>query len=99
VRLRISRRADADLEAIWNYIAQDSADAADRVEERLHSAMCMLAEFPGLGHRRSGVTNPAYRFWNVFNYIIAFRVRGRSLTVVRVLHGSRDFRKLFRRRR
>jgi plasmid stabilization system protein ParE len=92
MRLRISTRADADLESIWRYIARDNPGAAVRVEEGLHDAMRTLTEFPGMGHTRSDVANPAYRFWTVAPYVIAYRVEGETLIVVRVLHGARNFR-------
>ncbi len=92
MNLRISKRADADLDSIWQYIARDNPAAANRVEQALHAAMRMLAAFPGLGHRRSDVGNPAYRFWTVKPFIIAYRLDGDTLTVVRVLHGARDVR-------
>lgn len=92
---RLSRAADKDLSDIWDYVARDSVQNADRVESELHSAMQLLASFPGMGHQRSDVDDPRYRFWNVYNFVIAYRMRGRTLTVVRVIHGSRDFRKLF----
>ena len=93
MNLRISKPADADLDAIWQYIARDSLPAADRVEDTLHAAMQMLAEFPGLGHARPDVANPVYRFWTVKPYLIAYRVEADSLIVVRVLHGARDIRR------
>lgn len=93
MNLRISKRADADLDAIWHYIARDNPPAADRLEDALHAAMRMLAEYPGLGNTRPDVANPAYRFWTVNPYILAYRVEGNTLTVVRVLHGARDIRR------
>jgi plasmid stabilization system protein ParE len=92
---RISRRANADLEVICDYIAKDNLDAADRFDERIHGTIEMLAQFPRMGHSRTDVSNKRYLFWTVGNYVIAYRVKGKQLIVVRVLHGARDFRKLF----
>lgn len=94
MRLRLSSRADADLESIWQYVARDDPRAADRLEERLHAAMQMLAEFPGVGHTRPDVANPQYRFWTVLSYLIAYRADQDTVTILRVLHGARDFREL-----
>jgi toxin ParE1/3/4 len=93
---RISGRANADIEAIWEYIAQDNIDAATRVDERIHHALHMLARFPGMGHARPDVRDKRYLFWTVGTYVIAYRMEDNKLIVVRVLHGARDFRKLFR---
>lgn len=62
MRFRISRRADADLDQIWKFIARDNLPAADRVEQELHAAMQRLAESPGLGHTRADVGDARYRF-------------------------------------
>jgi plasmid stabilization system protein ParE len=94
---RISRRANADLEAICDRIAEDNPPAAEHLDERIHEAIQRLAKFPGMGHRRSDVKDSRYLFWTVGHYVIAYRVEQSELVVVRVLHGARDFRKLFRR--
>jgi plasmid stabilization system protein ParE len=57
-KFRISRRADSDLDAIWDYVARDSVEAADKVEADIHSEIKRLAEMPGMGHERDDVRNP-----------------------------------------
>src|SRR5690242_6411404 len=91
----LSRRAKVDVQQIWNHIADENIDAADKVKDELRSAMRKLAEMPGLGHRRSDILNPQYRFWSVFSYLIAYLPDTRPLQIVRVVHGARDLRKLF----
>lgn len=92
---RITRKANRDIERICDRIARDDPAAADRVDEKIHKAIHLLADFPGLGHTRSDVTNPNYRFRAVGNYMIAYRVEVDQLVVVRVVHGARDFRDIF----
>jgi toxin ParE1/3/4 len=96
MRYRISRRAEADIERICDYIAKDNPDAAERVDERIHDAIKLLARLPGMGHNRPDVNDKRYFFWAVGNYVIAYRVEGKELVVVRVVHGARDFRRLFK---
>jgi toxin ParE1/3/4 len=96
MKYRISRKADADIERICEHIAEDNPDAADRLDEQIHRAIQLLAKFPGLGHTRPDVTDKRYLFRAVGNYLIAYRMEHKELVVVRVVHGSRDFRKLFR---
>ena len=50
--------ADAalDLDDIWEYIAQDDVDAADRWIAKLYDAFEALARTPGMGHRREDLT-------------------------------------------
>jgi plasmid stabilization system protein ParE len=50
-----------------------------------------------MGHTRPDVPDKRYLFRAVGKYIIAYRIEGKELVVVRVLHGARDFRKLFKR--
>ena len=98
-KLFITPQARLDLLEIWHYIANDSIDAANRVGEKLDVAICDLLPFPAKGHRRADVKESRYLFWNVYSYIIAHRYDNETLTIIRVLHGSRDFRKIFRKRK
>ena len=54
--------AFADLEEIWDYIAKDNIDAADRVLGDIHSALATLAGSPQIGHRRPDLTTRPLRF-------------------------------------
>jgi toxin ParE1/3/4 len=96
-RLFIQPQARVDLLEIWHHIAGDSITAANRVGEKLDKEIRGLLRMPGKGHTRKEVTNPHYRFWTVYSYVIAYRYDDATLTVVRVVHGHRDFRRLFRR--
>jgi hypothetical protein len=57
-----------------------------------------LARFPGLGHTRPDVADKRYLFWAEGKYVIAYRLEDEELVVIRVLHGARDFRKIFPRK-
>jgi toxin ParE1/3/4 len=93
--LRVLTSVYRDMSEIWNYIAQDNATAANQLEERLFAAMKLLQERPGMGHERADVSDTRYRFWAVGSYVIAYQVRGKHVTIRRVIHGARDFRELF----
>jgi plasmid stabilization system protein ParE len=67
------------------------------LNEKLEQAIRDLLTMPGKGHLRQDVKDAKYRFWTVRPYVIAYRYDERALTVVRVVHGARDLRKLFRR--
>jgi antitoxin ParD1/3/4/toxin ParE1/3/4 len=49
--------AKADIFYIWSFIAQDSEDAADRVEQEIYSACGFLAAAPLRGHSRRDLTS------------------------------------------
>lgn len=97
-KLLIQPQARLDLLEIWHYIARDNVTAADRVGERLDAEILELLAMPGKGHVRSDVHDPRYRFWRVYSYLIAYRYDDATLTIVRVVHGRRDFRQLLRKR-
>ena len=54
--------ASTDLDAIWEYIAADNIDAADRLLADIESTLTTLAASPLLGHRRSHLTAGPLRF-------------------------------------
>jgi plasmid stabilization system protein ParE len=45
--------AEGDLNAIWEYLAEDNLHAADRTIDRIVDAIDALVPFPYQGHRRS----------------------------------------------
>ncbi len=49
-RFILTPRAKQDLNDIWNYIAEDSLEAADRVLDTLDKAIVKLAKNAGIGH-------------------------------------------------
>jgi toxin ParE1/3/4 len=55
-------QAIGDLGEIWEYIAQDSLDSADRVLEEIQAALQSLVKMPNQGHRRSDLTSRPLRF-------------------------------------
>ena len=89
--------AAEDLREIWNFIAAGNVAAANRIVDELEGAMGGLAAMPGKGHGRRDVKTPDLRFWNVHPYVIAYQYDAKALTVVRVVHGRRNFRRLFKR--
>jgi toxin ParE1/3/4 len=96
-KLLIQPQARVDLLEIWHHIALDSIQNANRVTEKLDEAIRGLVVMPGKGHIRKDVRIPAFRFWSVYSYVIAYRYNDTTLTVVRVVHGRRNFRALFKR--
>ena len=48
--------AFADLDEIWEYIAEDNLDAADPVIADIHAVIRSLAAAPHIGHRRPELT-------------------------------------------
>ena len=95
-RFILTPTARRDLNAIWDYLCEQVNERlANRILAELYDAIQLLAENPGFGHTRADVYDPNYRFWSVHRYVIAYRTDLKPLTVARVVHGARDFKKLF----
>jgi plasmid stabilization system protein ParE len=60
--------AKADIFDIWAYIAENSENAADRVEQAIYDACAFLAEGPLRGHTRPDLTPRPLRFWTLNRY-------------------------------
>jgi toxin ParE1/3/4 len=90
-RVRITRTAERDVEDIWSFIAQDSPEEAGRFIDRLEDQIATLERFPErcalipenkfLGTR--------YRHLLYGSYRSVFRVRGKTVYVLRIIHGAR----------
>ena len=85
-----SPEARLDLLELWEFIAQDNVDAADRVQQEVQHAVSLLARNPELGHLRRDLTTKAVRFWAVHSYLIIYDPATQPLEVVRILSGYRD---------
>ena len=94
----LSVDADLDLDDIWEYIAADSVDAADRWIGNLFDAFEALGRTPGMGHRREDLTSFGVLFWPVGAYLIIYHAERRPVEIVAVTQGSRDIPALLSRR-
>lgn len=90
---RVAARAEADLAALWDYVAQQSEAAADRLVATLVERFPTLALFPGMGRLREELA-PMLRSFPVGNYVIYYRPLEEGVEIVRVIHAARDIRSL-----
>jgi plasmid stabilization system protein ParE len=74
--------ASFDLDEIWEFIAEESVDAADRVMSDIRASVEALVPFPRQGHFRRDLTSRPLRFTQARGYIIAYApdeiLRGRE---------------------
>jgi plasmid stabilization system protein ParE len=82
--------ANIDLDDIWEFIAEDNPDAADRVREEIYETIRGLVPFPHQGHRRPDLTTRPVRFTTVRDYLIAYAPDEKPLLILAVIHGSRS---------
>jgi plasmid stabilization system protein ParE len=94
----LGTEAALDLEQIWDYIAADSIDAADRWIGKFFDAFEELGKTPGLGHKREDLTSLPVFFWPVGSYLIIYRKSRGGVDIVAVTHGSRDIPEFLRHR-
>ena len=95
---RVAPQAESDLDEIWFFLATQSSsiDVADRVVESITARFVLLARQPYIGRRRDEDLRPGVRSFVVGDYVIAYRVDGDNVLILRVLRGSRDIEALFR---
>lgn len=90
VRTRLAR---ADALDIWNFIADDNPDAADKLVRRIDSVIQLLAMQPGLGSSQERY-RPGLRCAPVGNYLIFYEPIEEGIRVIRILHGARRWQDL-----
>jgi plasmid stabilization system protein ParE len=94
----VSAEAKTDLAEIWEYIAQDNLDAADRLIARLREACEMLARAPRIGHKREDLTAAPVLFLPVGAYLVVYRAQTNFVEIVAVTQGARDIPSFLQRR-
>ncbi|MGA2021270.1 MAG: type II toxin-antitoxin system RelE/ParE family toxin [Candidatus Sulfotelmatobacter sp.] len=82
--------AVVDLDELWDFIAVDNPNAADRVVAEILGMIGQLVSFPKQGHRRPDLTTRPLRFTLVHEYLIAYAPDEEPLWVVAVMHGRRS---------
>ena len=89
MRLRYTRPALADLDAILDYIAARSPQGAGRVQSRIHTVIELLALHPYIGTRTD---DPAIRRMTTppYPYLVFYEVGDDEIIVHAVRHAARD---------
>jgi toxin ParE1/3/4 len=86
--------AEADLLDIWDFIANESFEKADRFLQKIETKLKILAESPGMGRNRDELV-PSLQSFPVGSYLIFYRCINQGIEVIRILHGARDISSLF----
>lgn len=89
--IEITRVAERDIEAIWDYIADDNPENASAFIMRLETQIEMLEQFPERCPLipENEFLGSAYRHLLFGSYRTIFRISGQSVIIMRVIHGSR----------
>jgi len=91
-QLRWTREAGQWLDEIFDYIAQDSPDAAARVVSGIYDKAQILIEFPEIGYHYRAEQKGEIRVLPHGHYRIAYLLREDSdwIDVLGVFHGALD---------
>ena len=90
-RVRIARAAELDIEEIWAFIARDSPEEAAQFIRTLEDQIDSLENFPERCPLipENDLLATRYRHLLYGNYRTIFRVAGKTVFVLRVVHGAR----------
>ncbi len=94
MRVRWLRRALGNLDEEAEYIARDDPDAAARIVDRIATSVERLATHPALG-RTGRVPGTRELMLSGTPYVVAYRVRGETVEILRVFHGARKWPEKF----
>lgn len=90
--LRLLSIAEQDFSDIIEYLAAENLSAAHRVADRIEQDLQRLEQHPFLGKvpADTKLTRMGYRVLVVGDYLIFYKVRGKTVLVYRIIHGARD---------
>jgi toxin ParE1/3/4 len=86
MKLRYERGALADLEEIFEYIAQDNKAAAARLVARIEQVAARIAQTPYIGE---ATRKSQFRRFPVGSYLIVYEVGEDEVVIHYVRHGAR----------
>ena len=90
-RYRLSPAAQSDLEEIWNYSAENwGADRADKYIRDLIGALERIASGKRRG-RACDELRPGYFRYPYESHVVFYKLNGKNVDVIRVLHQRMDF--------
>lgn len=99
-KIILSTLAKRDIFEIWEFIASDNIDAADRLREDAFRTFERIVAMPEIGAFRK-FKNPVLTglrlcpIPNFHRYLIFYRLAKSGVEIVRVLHGARDIAVIF----
>ena len=92
MRIEWKNQAREDAREILAYISQDKPGAAREVYETIKQQVGLLSETPRIG-RPGRVRGTRELVISRTPYLVAYRVTATTVTILRVLHGARQWPK------
>ena len=94
--VRITKSAERDIEEIWSFIASDDIEEAakfvDKLEKQLRTLGAFSERCPLIAENE--ILGTRYRHLICGNYRTIFKVSGRTVYVLRVIHAARLLERL-----
>jgi plasmid stabilization system protein ParE len=90
--VRLLSLAERDLADIALFVAADNPTAADALVNRIERDLARLTRHPYLGKfpHDERLAALGYRVLVIDNYLVFYKVRGKTVLVHCILHGARD---------
>jgi plasmid stabilization system protein ParE len=95
---QISSEAQDDLFEIWQRIAQDNVDLANRIEGEFYALFESLVRMPGQGHSRKDLTKRPVLFFPLYSFLVIYDPESKPLRIMAVLRGKRNVRRILKER-
>lgn len=94
--VRVLRRAQRDLQQVYDFIAREAPSAADPFIDELLDAIESLSTMAerGANPRDETLKRQGYRFLVHGNFLVFYKVMRQQVRVYRVLRGNRAYRSL-----
>lgn len=88
--------AERDFEEIVMVVAADNVPAAVALADRIEKAIQQLARYPYSGKipNDERLAAMGYRMLIIENYLVFYKIQGRTVLIYRILHGTRDLPRL-----
>jgi antitoxin ParD1/3/4 len=97
-RYQVSAEAQNDLFEIWQRIAQDSIDLANRIEGEFYSLFDSLARMPRQGHSRKDLTKRPVLFFPLYSFLVVYQPEANPIRIMAALRGKRNVKRILKDR-
>jgi len=94
----VSAEAQNDLFEIWQRVAQDSVDLANRIENEFYDLFAALSRMPGQGHTRKDLTKQPVLFFPLYSFLVVYQPDVKPIRIMAVVRGKRNVKHLLKER-
>jgi toxin ParE1/3/4 len=89
MKVRFSASARADIQSIYDFIAQENPKIAARIVGAIEQSTLRLGDFP-LSGRRGAVDTTREMVITRLPYIVVYRLNDDSIEIIAVFHAAQD---------